>query len=102
MTIKCFLYDQKGRKYVIPCDETQIEHPHYITTSEQGDVIVSDFKQNAVHVFDSRGKLTFKYSGNGTEGGQLKCPSDVCCDTFGNILVAGLYERSSTSFIQNW
>ncbi len=85
---KVFLYDQLDRKYVIPSDNTQLEHPHFISTSSQGDVIVSDFKQNAVFVFDSGGKLTFSYVGNGTEGGQLKCPSAVCSDTFGNILVA--------------
>ena len=85
---KVFLYDQKGRKYSIPTDDTQLEYPHYIATSEHGDVIVSDFKQNAVLTFDSGGKLRFKYLGNGAEGGQLKCPSAVCCDTFGNTLVA--------------
>ena len=85
---KVFLYDQKGRKYSIPTDDTQLEYPHYIATSEDGDVIVSDFKQNAVLTFDSGGKLRFKYLGNGAEGGQLKCPSAVCCDTFGNTLVA--------------
>ena len=85
---KVFLYDQKERKYEIPSDDTQLEQPHYIATSEQGDVIVSDFKQNAVCSFDSSGKLMFRYLGNNAEGGQLKCPSAVCCDTFGNILVA--------------
>lgn len=85
---KVLIYDHKNRKYVIPSDNTQLEHPHYVATSEQDDVIVSDFKNNAVFVFDSSGKFTFRYLGNGAEGGQLKCPSAVCCDTFGNILVA--------------
>ncbi len=82
------LYDKDGRKYAIPTDGTQLDHPHYISTNEQGHVIVSDFNLNAAFVFDSGGKLIFKYLGNGAEGGHLKCPSAVCCDTFGNILVA--------------
>ncbi len=82
------LYDKEGRKYIIPTDGTQLDHPHYISTNEQAHIIVSDFNLNAAFVFDSGGKLMFKYLGNGAEGGQLKCPSAVCCDSFGNILVA--------------
>ncbi len=86
---KVFLYGGQGeKKFSFPTDGTRLDHPHYVAVSDLGDVIVSDFKQNAVLVFDAGGNLTFKYLGNGTEGGRLKCPSAVCCDTLGNILVA--------------
>lgn len=65
-----------------------LDHPHYVATNKLNDIIVSDFKQHAVFAFDACGNLRFKYSGNGIDAGELKCPSAVCCDNFNNILVA--------------
>ena len=65
-----------------------LDHPHYVATNHNNDIIISDFEQNAVYAFDSGGAFLFKYEGSGIEGGSLKCPSAVCCDNFDNILIA--------------
>ena len=89
------VYKPNGERYLsLPkCsdpDSHDIEllHPHYVATNHDNDIIVSDFEQNAMFVFNSKGDLRFQYGGNGIDGGDLRCPSAVCCDHFNNILVA--------------
>ncbi len=68
--------------------DSLLSHPHFVATNQHDDVVVSDFERNCTVVFNKVGDVKFQYSGIDVEGGQLRCPSAVCCDVFDNILIA--------------
>ena len=65
-----------------------LQEPHYVATNDNDDVIVSDFKQNCIFIFDSAGTLLLRYGQDNAIQSQLKCLFALCCDPFNNMLVA--------------
>ncbi|XP_066284826.1 tripartite motif-containing protein 3-like [Branchiostoma lanceolatum] len=59
-----------------------------ITTNSKGDIILSDFFNSSVHVFDSTGGFVHSFSSHGSGDGQLDHPMGVCTDGMDSILVA--------------
>ncbi|XP_019618785.1 PREDICTED: uncharacterized protein LOC109465788 [Branchiostoma belcheri] len=62
--------------------------PQYITVDGEGNILVSDWRNDTVYVFDESGKFLFKFGGAGSGEGQLKYPRGICTDRAGNIIVA--------------
>ncbi len=63
--------------------------PQYVTVNHKDDIIVSDGGTHCVSIFNDNGNLLFEY-GSGEAGnldGQLNCPTGVCTDKLGNILI---------------
>ena len=68
-----------------PDCRVKLQEPHYVATNENNDIIVSDFKLNAIFVFDVNGDFIMEY---GNDEAPMKCLSALCCDPFNNMLVA--------------
>ena len=62
--------------------------PHFCAVNAENDIIVSDFHNHQVKVFDSEGSFKFAFGSNGEGNGQFNAPTGVAVDSKGNILVA--------------
>lgn len=70
-------------------DQTEGPHgdPRYLTENRiNGDILVSDFKKDALVVVDKSGRHRFDYRG-GISSGERFCPRAVCTDFKGRILL---------------
>lgn len=52
----------------------QLEHPHYIAVSNTNRVIVSDFNNHRIQIFDVNGRVLSAFGTEGSEEGQFKFP----------------------------
>eukprot|EP00058_Branchiostoma_floridae_P002193 XP_002587681.1 hypothetical protein BRAFLDRAFT_92727 [Branchiostoma floridae] len=68
--------------------EQGMKVPCYIHVDGQGDIIVSDWGNNSIYVFNRDGQFLFNFGERGNEAGQLFLPRGVCTDEDGNIFVA--------------
>lgn len=59
--------------------------PLYIIENFNGDICVSDWKRKAVVVVDSNGRHKFSYSGHSSD--PFFCPSGLCPDTHGRLVI---------------
>ncbi|XP_034306142.2 protein wech [Magallana gigas] len=62
--------------------------PHYITENINGDVCVSDVKNDAVVVVDKSGQHRFSYTGQRSGFN----PNGICTDILGHILVCDIFK----------
>eukprot|EP00058_Branchiostoma_floridae_P002410 XP_002587898.1 hypothetical protein BRAFLDRAFT_87286 [Branchiostoma floridae] len=62
--------------------------PRYITVDGEGNILVSDWNNNYVYMYDESGEFLFQFGGEGSGEGQLSGPSGICTDSSGHILVA--------------
>eukprot|EP00058_Branchiostoma_floridae_P000678 XP_002586166.1 hypothetical protein BRAFLDRAFT_109861 [Branchiostoma floridae] len=62
--------------------------PRYVTVDGEGNILVSDWYNNYVYVYDEFGKFLFQFGGKGSGEGQLMSPRGICRDSSGHILVA--------------
>ncbi|XP_035659416.1 E3 ubiquitin-protein ligase TRIM71-like [Branchiostoma floridae] len=62
--------------------------PGDVTVDGEGNILVSDWYNNYVYVYDEFGKFLFQFGGKGSGEGQLKYPLGICTDSSGHILVA--------------
>ncbi|KAI8509646.1 hypothetical protein Bbelb_120740 [Branchiostoma belcheri] len=62
--------------------------PGYITVDGEGNILVSDWNNNCVYVYNEDGQFLFQFGGEGSGEGQLKKPCGICTDRTGNIIVA--------------
>ncbi|XP_066299144.1 tripartite motif-containing protein 3-like [Branchiostoma lanceolatum] len=60
----------------------------YISVDGEGRILVSDWDNHCVFVYDEFGQFLFKFGGEGSGEGQLKHPRGICTDNSGNIIVA--------------
>ncbi|CAH1272987.1 TRIM3 [Branchiostoma lanceolatum] len=65
-----------------------MENPHYITVDGEGKILVSDYDNNCVYVYNEDGQFLFQFGRQGSGEGQLDNPSGICTDRAGNIIVA--------------
>ncbi|KAI8483542.1 hypothetical protein Bbelb_387650 [Branchiostoma belcheri] len=59
----------------------------HVTTNSKNDIILSDFFNSCVHVFDSTGRFVHSFSSHGSGDGQLDHPLGICTDGTDNVLV---------------
>jgi len=69
-------------------DEGQFAGPHFIAVNSKGHIIVTDFHNHCVKVFDSEGDYLYCFGTNGEGNGQFNAPTGVAVDKNDNILVA--------------
>ena len=62
--------------------------PHFCAVNADNDIIVSDFHNHQVKVYDAEGTFKFAFGSNGEGNGQFNAPTGVAVDSKGNILVA--------------
>ena len=67
--------------------DTRTKFAFYLNVSSKDEIVVSDWYQHCVRVFDTTGLLLRKIGARGTGDGQLLIPLGLCTDPRGTILV---------------
>ncbi|XP_035684723.1 E3 ubiquitin-protein ligase TRIM71-like [Branchiostoma floridae] len=63
-------------------------YPRGITTDVEGNILLSDWDNHCVFVYNEDGQFLFKFGGRGSGEGQMYNPHGICTDKEGNIIVA--------------
>eukprot|EP00058_Branchiostoma_floridae_P002448 XP_002587936.1 hypothetical protein BRAFLDRAFT_87324 [Branchiostoma floridae] len=79
----------------------KITRPRYVTVDGEGNILVTDWYNNYVYVYDESGKFLFQFGGKGSGEGQLSGPAGICTDSSGNILVADSWNRRVQIFTRH-
>jgi len=66
----------------------KFKSPWGIGIDKNGNIIVSDYGNNRVQVFDKTGNYFLKFGKKGKDDGQMKKPYGIGIDRTGNIVVA--------------
>lgn len=69
-------------------DNLHLAGPHFVAINADNHIIVSDFHNHKIKVFDSDGTFLHSFGSNGEGNGQFNAPTGVAVDKMGNILVA--------------
>ncbi|XP_019636650.1 PREDICTED: tripartite motif-containing protein 3-like [Branchiostoma belcheri] len=64
-----------------------MKFPRYITVDGEGNILVSDWDNACVYVYNEDGQFLFQFGGWGIGEGQLNRPRGICTDRAGNIIV---------------
>ncbi|XP_078585985.1 protein meiotic P26-like [Branchiostoma floridae x Branchiostoma japonicum] len=75
-----------------------MKNPRHITVDREGNILVSDCRNNCIHVYNKDGQFMFPFGGEGRGKGQLWGPSGICTDRAGNIIVADQGNRRVEMF----
>ncbi len=67
--------------------DTRTKFAFYLSVNHRNEILLSDWFNQCVKVFDTGGILLRKIGGVGTEDGQLMIPLGLCTDNVGNVLV---------------
>uniref|UniRef100_A0A669C4V1 Tripartite motif-containing protein 2 n=1 Tax=Oreochromis niloticus TaxID=8128 RepID=A0A669C4V1_ORENI len=62
--------------------------PHFAAVNNNNEIIVTDFHNHSVKVFNTEGEFLLKFGSNGEGNGQFNAPTGVAVDVNGNIIVA--------------
>lgn len=68
--------------------DCQFAGPHFVAVTEENRIVVSDFHNHCIKVFESDGTFRLSFGSNGEGNGQFNAPTGVAVDSQGNILVA--------------
>lgn len=99
---KVFVHDENGTLLSsIPSETTAtadnmtclLRCPEYVTVNANDDVIVSDFEQHSVTIYDKFGRLMTRYGDRNETPRKLKVPCGLAVDGEANIYVADYNNR---------
>ncbi|XP_066517069.1 tripartite motif-containing protein 3 [Hoplias malabaricus] len=62
--------------------------PHFVAVNNKNEIIVTDFHNHSVKVYNADGEFLFKFGSHGEGNGQFNAPTGVAVDGNGNIIVA--------------
>ncbi|KAM9788466.1 tripartite motif-containing protein 3b [Neosynchiropus ocellatus] len=62
--------------------------PHFVAVNNKNEIIVTDFHNHSVKVYNADGEFLFKFGSHGEGNGQFNAPTGVAVDANGNIIVA--------------
>lgn len=62
--------------------------PHYVAINSKNQLVVSDFHNHSIKVFDSEGNFVYSFGSSGQGNGQFNAPTGVTVDAQDNIIVA--------------
>ncbi|XP_026873746.2 tripartite motif-containing protein 3 [Electrophorus electricus] len=62
--------------------------PHFVAVNNKNEIIVTDFHNHSVKVYNADGEFLFKFGSHGEGNGQFNAPTGVAVDSNGNIIVA--------------
>ncbi|XP_010153914.1 PREDICTED: tripartite motif-containing protein 2 isoform X1 [Eurypyga helias] len=65
-----------------------LDGPHFAAVNSNNEIIVTDFHNHSVKVFNQEGEFILKFGSNGEGNGQFNAPTGVAVDSNGNIIVA--------------
>ncbi|XP_028658512.1 tripartite motif-containing protein 2 isoform X1 [Erpetoichthys calabaricus] len=65
-----------------------LDGPHFAAVNNNNEIIVTDFHNHSVKVFNQEGEFLIKFGSNGEGNGQFNAPTGVAVDSNGNIIVA--------------
>ncbi|XP_066299881.1 tripartite motif-containing protein 3-like [Branchiostoma lanceolatum] len=67
-----------------------MKRPWYITVDGEGNILVSDYANHCIYVYNEDGQFVFQLGGEGSgkKKGKLNDPRGICTDRAGNIFVA--------------
>ncbi|XP_055500250.1 tripartite motif-containing protein 2 isoform X1 [Leucoraja erinacea] len=65
-----------------------LDGPHFAAVNNNNEIIVTDFHNHSVKVFNTDGEFVLKFGSNGEGNGQFNAPTGVAVDANGNIIVA--------------
>uniref|UniRef100_A0A8D2ZK71 Tripartite motif-containing protein 2 n=1 Tax=Scophthalmus maximus TaxID=52904 RepID=A0A8D2ZK71_SCOMX len=68
--------------------DRQFAGPHFAAVNNNNEIIVTDFHNHSVKVFNTEGEFLLKFGSNGEGNGQFNAPTGVAVDVNGNIIVA--------------
>eukprot|EP00058_Branchiostoma_floridae_P002424 XP_002587912.1 hypothetical protein BRAFLDRAFT_87300 [Branchiostoma floridae] len=66
----------------------EMTRPTYVTVDREGNILVTDWYNDYVYMYDESGKFLFQFGGKGKGEGQMSDPHGICTDSSGHILVA--------------
>ena len=66
---------------------TKTRYAFYLTVNHRDEILISDWFNHCIRVFDSKGHLVRKVGSKGYQDGQLMIPLGLCSDRLGNIMV---------------
>ncbi|XP_066270090.1 tripartite motif-containing protein 3-like [Branchiostoma lanceolatum] len=67
--------------------QQEMKNPVYITVDGEGRILVSDYDNGCVYVYNQDGQFLFQFGGFGSGEGQLQDPRGICTDRAGNVIV---------------
>ncbi|XP_072547605.1 tripartite motif-containing protein 3 [Salminus brasiliensis] len=62
--------------------------PHFVAVNNKNEIVVTDFHNHSVKVYNADGEFMFKFGSHGEGNGQFNAPTGVAVDSNGNIIVA--------------
>ncbi|XP_031427561.1 tripartite motif-containing protein 3b isoform X1 [Clupea harengus] len=62
--------------------------PHFVAVNNKSEILVTDFHNHSVKVYNADGEFLFKFGSHGEGNGQFNAPTGVAVDANGNIIVA--------------
>ncbi|XP_041946991.1 tripartite motif-containing protein 3b isoform X1 [Alosa sapidissima] len=62
--------------------------PHFVAVNNKNEILVTDFHNHSVKVYNADGEFLFKFGSHGEGNGQFNAPTGVAVDVNGNIIVA--------------
>ena len=65
----------------------QFQYPRSIACNSTGEIVVADWNNSHIQVFDRNGKFLFKFGSNGNGNGQFDHPQGVTVDQRNNQIV---------------
>uniref|UniRef100_A0A8B9B9V3 RING-type E3 ubiquitin transferase n=1 Tax=Anser brachyrhynchus TaxID=132585 RepID=A0A8B9B9V3_9AVES len=68
--------------------ERQFAGPHFVAVNNKNEIVVTDFHNHSVKVYNADGEFLFKFGSHGEGNGQFNAPTGVAVDANGNIIVA--------------
>ncbi|CAH1263906.1 TRIM3 [Branchiostoma lanceolatum] len=68
--------------------EGYVNMGYIVLDKENRNLLVTDYADTGVHVYNRSGHWLFKFGTNGFSKGQLRTPRGICVDTSGHIMVA--------------
>ncbi|XP_057676354.1 tripartite motif-containing protein 3-like isoform X3 [Corythoichthys intestinalis] len=71
-----------------PSVNKSVFSPHFVAVNNKNDIIVTDFHNHSVKVYNADGEFLFKFGSHGEGNGQFNAPTGVAVDANGNIIVA--------------
>ncbi|XP_066296565.1 tripartite motif-containing protein 3-like [Branchiostoma lanceolatum] len=70
------------------CRQQGMRYPQNITVDGKGNILVTDYENACVYVYDEDGQFLFQFGGEGSGESQLQYPHGICTDRAGNIIMA--------------
>ena len=67
---------------------TDLSAPHFIAINSRGEMIVSEFWDHQIAIFDIRGQIIRTFGSRGNSPEQMECPAGIAIDDMDNIYVS--------------